>query len=285
MILVSKTQTEDFAEQGYIVIKGFYDCNREIEPIQYGIWKILGILFKKYGIPIEQKTFDPKTFDYGYQQLIATNRKYGSEVYDAVKQIPAFMRLVSLEKNDRIFSQLRGTDMPAIAAAGYGIRIDNPHEEKYRSLWHYEYRDQLRSIDGIVFWSPLVHVTSDLGPVQICPKSHQDGLRRSYLQDPENPEKTGVYAMRLEAEATLIENYGVVAPLSEPGDLVLMDFLTLHSSGINIGKRSRWSMQFRYFSFDHPSGLSISWRGCVANGAQLKDVHPELVIDNRLVLN
>ncbi|MEE3719330.1 phytanoyl-CoA dioxygenase family protein [Tumidithrix elongata RA019] len=278
--LLTEAQIKDFTNCGYLVIKGFYDRHQEIEPIQYGIWKILGILFEKYNISLDRKNFSPETFDYGYQELIATNRKYGGEVYDAVKQIPAFMRFVSLEKNEQLFSQLRNTDMPAIAAAGYGIRIDNPHEDVYRALLHYEYRDQLRSIDGIVFWSPLVSITPDLGPVQICPKSHQGGLRRSYLRDPENPEKTGAFAMRIENEAALIEQYGFVAPLSEPGDLVLMDFLTLHSSGTNMGNRSRWSMQVRYFNFNHPSGLHINWSGCVANGKQLKDIHPELVIDN-----
>ena len=225
--LLTKEQVTDFNEYGYVVIKGFYNRKLEIEPIQYGIWKILKILFEKYRIEVEAKEFSPDTFDYGYQKLISVNRKYGGEVYDAIKQIPAFMRLISLEKNDQIFMRLRNTDTPAIAAAGYGIRIDNPNEEKYRSLWHYEYRDQLRSIDGIVFWSPLVNLTHEMGPVQICPRSHLGGLRRSYLKDPDNPEKTGAYAMRLENEESLIAQYGTVAPLSEPGDLVLMDFLTL----------------------------------------------------------
>ncbi len=278
--LLTKSQIEDFAEHGYLVIKEFYEYHKQIEPIQYGIWKIIGILLKKYNIGVEQKTFSSDNFDYGYQQLIATDRQYGGELYDAVKQIPAFIRLVSLEKNDQVFSLLRNTDMPAIAAGGYGIRIDNPYEDKYRTLLHYEYRDQLRSIDGIVFWSPLVSITSDLGPIKICPKSHHEGLRRSYLRDPENPEKTGAFAMRLENEAALTEKYGFVAPLSKPGDLILMDFLTLHSSGINIASRSRWSMQFRYFNFNHPSGVNINWSGCVANGTKLKDIHPELVIDN-----
>jgi ectoine hydroxylase-related dioxygenase (phytanoyl-CoA dioxygenase family) len=277
--LLTEKQVADFQEYGYVVIKDFYDRQREIEPIQYGIWKILGILFKKYHIEVEAKNFSPETFDYGYQKLISVNRRYGGEVYDAVKQIPSFMRLISLEKNDQIFTQLRNTNTPAIAAGGYGIRIDNPHEEKYRSLWHYEYRDQLRSIDGIVFWTPLVKLTPEMGPVQICPKSHSGGLRRSYLNDPSNPEKTGVYAMRLENEEALIAQYGTVAPLSEPGDLVLMDFLTLHSSGVNTSARSRWSIQFRYFSFEDPSGISINWTGCVASGTQLKDIHPELVLD------
>jgi len=278
--LLSQEQIEEFNREGVLIIKNFYDLRNEIEPIQYGIWKIISLLIEKYKLPISTKPFSPETFDYGYQELIASNRKYGGVIYDAVKQIPAFMRLFSLQKNEILFSQLRGTDLPGIAALGYGIRIDNPNEEKYRSLWHYEYRDQLRSVDGVVFWSPLVPILEELGPVQISPKSHKGGLRRSYLKDPENPDKTGAYAMRIENEAEVLKQYGIIAPLSEPGDLILMDFLTLHSSGKNISNRSRWSMQFRYFNFNDPTGIRINWTGCVANGVQLKDVHPELVIEN-----
>jgi Phytanoyl-CoA dioxygenase (PhyH) len=278
--LLTQEQIEEFNREGVLILKNFYDLRNEIEPIQYGIWKIISLLIEKYKLPISTKAFSPETFDYGYQELIASNRKYGGVIYDAVKQIPAFMRLFSLEKNELLFSQLRGTDLPGIAALGYGIRIDNPNEEKYRSLWHYEYRDQLRSVDGVVFWSPLIPILEELGPVQISPKSHKGGLRRSYLKDPENPDKTGAYAMRIENEAELLKQYGIIAPLSEPGDLILMDFLTLHSSGKNISNRSRWSMQFRYFNFYDPTGIKINWTGCVANGVQLKDVHPELVIEN-----
>jgi hypothetical protein len=278
--LLTRQQLDEFNEEGFLIIKGFYDQGADIEPIQHGIWKIIQLLIAKYNIGVSPMPFTPQTFDHGYQELIAANRKYGGQVYDAVKQIPAFVRLVSHQKNELVFSQLRGTDMTGIAGAGYGIRIDNPNEEKFRSLWHYEYRDQLRSIDGVVFWSPLIPILDELGPVHICPKSHKGGLRRSYLRDPEYPEKTGAYAMRIENEAELIKQYGVVAPLSEPGDLVLMDFLTLHSSGKNISNRSRWSMQIRYFNFKDPTGIRINWTGCVMSGVQLKDVHPELIIEN-----
>lgn len=278
--ILSAKLRSDFDRDGYVVIPSFYDYEEDILPIQHGIWRILGILLRKYGVPFKQPDFSGETFDAGYAELIARDRRWGGEVYDAVKQVPAFMRLVSGERNERLFAALRGTESVGIAAGGYGIRIDNPGEEKFRSLWHYEYRDQLRSVDGVVFWTPLVPVTREMGPVQICPGSHVGGLRRSYLRDPEHPEKTGAYAMRVEGEKELIDRYGVVAPTSRPGDLVLMDFLTLHSSGSNVGTRSRWSMQFRLFGFTHPSGIQIKWTGCVANGVQLKDVHPELVIDN-----
>ncbi len=109
---------EEFNEEGLLIIKGFYDLAIEIEPIQYGIWKIIQLLITKYKVGVSPMPFSPQTFDHGYQELIAANRKYGGQVYDAVKQIPAFMRLFSLEKNELLFSQLRGTDMPGITADG-----------------------------------------------------------------------------------------------------------------------------------------------------------------------
>jgi hypothetical protein len=278
-MILTEQQKNEFKDSGLLLIQDFYDVKNDIEPIQYGIWKIIGLLITKYNIPVVQPPFSPETFDFGYRELIALNRSYGGVVYDAVKQIPAFMRLVTNSKNEVLMGELRADSMPGLAAGGYGIRIDNPHEEKFRSLWHYEYRDQLRSTDGVVFWSPLVPITLELGPVQVCPGSHKDGLRRSYLNDPEMAGKPGAYGLKIENEEQIISKYGVVNPLPKPSDLILMDFLTIHSSGKNVGNRSRWSMQFRYFNFNHPSGINIDWKGCVANGVQLKDVHPELIID------
>jgi hypothetical protein len=153
--ILTPAQKQEFDEEGLLIIKNFYDTSTEITPIQFGIWKIIGLIIKKYNLPVQQQAFSPATFDAGYQEIIAINRKIGGEIYDAVKQIPAFMRLVGVSKNEAVYEQLRGEGtFSGVAAAGYGIRIDNPHEEKFRSLWHYEYRDQLRSMDGVVFWSP-----------------------------------------------------------------------------------------------------------------------------------
>jgi hypothetical protein len=275
--MVLNERIKELKENGYVLFENFYSMEHEIEPILFGIWKILGLLLKKYNVQVNQLPFSPDTFDKGYLDLIKQNRKYGGEVYDAIKQIPAFVRLVSAKKNEELFNELRNTKHCGISGQGYGMRIDNPNEEKYRSLWHYEYRDQFRSQDGVVFWAPLVPIIPKIGPVMICPKSHKGGLRRSYLHDPENPDKMGVYGFRLENEETVVKEYGIVEPLSKPGDLLVMDFLTLHSSGHNTSNRARWSMQYRYFNFDHPSGIEISWKG-VSNNLKLEEVHPELVV-------
>ena len=101
--LLDKSQIEEFRQNGALVIPRFYDAQSAIEPIQRGIYEVIGILIRKYALDIDRPAFSPDQFDAGYQKLIAADRAYGGEVYDAVKQIPACMRLVSapLHSNTR----------------------------------------------------------------------------------------------------------------------------------------------------------------------------------------
>ena len=278
---LSTEQIESFQTDGFLVIKGFYDLERDIHPIQEGIYQVIGQVFKRHCLNDTRGNFTYEHFDEGYQDLIKINRTYGSEVYDAIKQIPAFIRLLGIHAHESVFKQLRGTEaVPGIAAGGYGIRIDNPGEARFSAPWHQEYPAQLRSLDGLVYWSPLVELTSEMGPVRLCAGSHLDGAVPVYTRDPQNPEKTGAYALILQDEDNLVARYEQAAPLTGPGDLVIIDFLTLHASGFNAGERSRWTMQFRYFNFNEPVGMRYGWKGSFAAGVDFAQVHPELCLDH-----
>lgn len=273
-------QVAAFRRDGLLVLRGFYDRPREIEPIQRAIYDIIGLVIRKYALPVERPAFHPDTFDAGYQQVIAANRAYGGEVYDAIKHIPAFVRLAASERHERLFCQLRDTDRAGVGVNAFGIRIDNPFEEKFKANWHQEYPTQLWSLDGIVFWTPLVKVERDTGPMDLCPGSHKGGPLPVTLYDKRNPQKSAAYAITIDQEEKHLASFDKVAPLSEPGDLFLMDFCTLHASGANVGKRSRWTMQLRYFNYRDPNAVRIGWRGSFANGPDLlKQMHPELVVE------
>jgi hypothetical protein len=84
--------------------------------------------------------------------------------------------------------------------------------------------------------------------------------------------------LRLDKEEQRLARYDQIAPLSEPGDLILVDFLTLHQSGKNVSDRPRWSMQWRMFNFADPTGVKISWRGSFAVGESFETIMPELVV-------
>ncbi|MBY3062533.1 phytanoyl-CoA dioxygenase family protein [Rhizobium laguerreae] len=273
---ITNSQRADFGTKGYLVMRGFYDPTADIAPIQEGIRQILELICRKHGVDAPtETTHDAMTI--AYPKLIAKNRAWGGEVYDAIKQIPAFMRLVTNITNDEAFKVLRPDSVPGIAAGGYGIRIDNPGEEKFRAQWHQEFPGQLRSVDGVVFWTPLLPVTQDMGPVQIAEGSHAEGLVPVY-EDDAGAGKTGAYALHLDRAEERLSRYKHVAPLTNPGDLVLMDFLTLHQSGHNVSTTPRWSIQFRYFNYLEPVGIRIGWKGSFAAGVKFADVLPELSV-------
>lgn len=268
-------EATQFSRDGYTIIRGFYDRTTQIEPIREGARRIVEALCSKYGVVTSTSTPD-EAMGPGYRALASTNRAWGGEVYDAVKQIPAFMRLVTDAQNDAVFRALRPGSDPGIAAGGYGIRIDNPGEDKFRAPWHQEFPAQLRSPDGIVFWTPLVSIFPEIGPVELAVGSHREGMVPVW-KDGAGVGKAGAYALRLDREAERLARYTQIAPLTEPGDLILMDFMTLHQSGKYISDWSRWSMQWRMFNFADPTGVKLSWRGSFAAGQSFETILPELV--------
>lgn len=275
---LTPTEIDDFHRDGFVLIRGFYDVEAEIWPIQAAIAEIIALVRASNDLSaaVPDSVVD---FDHQFADLIAHDRRLGAVVYDAVKQIPAFVRLVCSQGHEAVYKQLRGSDLVGVAGGGYGIRIDNPGEERFRADWHQEYPAQLRSVDGAVFWSPLVSVEADMGPVRVCVGSQAEGLVPVLTCDPDHPDKAGAYGLTLSDRAERVARYPQIAPLTSPGDLLIMDFLTLHASGHNTSKRSRWSMQSRLFNFREPTGVKHGWKGSYAAGTDFATIHPELVAD------
>ena len=159
--LLTDAQRTRFDQDGLLVLPGFYDRERDIAPVQRGIHAVIGQVMRRHGMHHPRDEQGDDGFDDGYLSLIAADRSRGGEVYDAIKQLPAFVRLLADARHEKLFRELRPGAVPGIAAGGFGIRIDNPGEDRYRALWHQEYPAQLRSIDGLVFWSTLRPVTED----------------------------------------------------------------------------------------------------------------------------
>lgn len=263
-----------FQNDGFVLLPEFYDIENEIAPIQEGIRQIVELSARRHGLKIACDT-PLEAMTTGFMTLIAKDRSIGSEIYDAVKQVLGFMRLVVDRRNEELFRGLRAGSIPGIAAGGYGIRIDNPREGKFRAPWHQEFPAQLRSLDGIVFWSPLLPVAPEMGPVEIARGSHREGIVPVFSESGQNA-REGAYGLRLDDEERRLAAYEKCAPLSKPGDLLLMDFLTLHQSGENLSDRPRWSMQFRYFNFAEPTAIRIGWCGSFAAGVKFSDIIPNL---------
>ena len=263
-----------FERDGYFIIPQFHNLEKEIRPIQYSIYRIINLVANRHRIKLDRQPFDGDNFDNGFLELIKINRTYGAEIYDLVKEIPAFLRLICTPASEQLFCDLRKTSFAGIGTASYGIRIDNPKEEKYRSQWHQEFLFQPQSIDGLVFWTPLIEITPEIGPVIICSGSHKNGLCK-YTKNDKYSNKSGPYKISIQQEESVVAQFKKIAPLSKPGDLIVMDFLTIHQSGFNISNRARWSVQSRFFNFMDPIGMQIGWKGSVTSGVNIEEIFPE----------
>ena len=275
--MISSIQLEKFDEDGFLIIENFYDLDY-ITEIRQTIHQIIDIVIDHYALDIEKVRFCPDSFDDMYLKLLSIDRRYGSIIYDAVKQIPAFNRLVNCEINQNLFSSLRDKSLPSVAASGHGIRINNPNEEKYLAHWHQEYPAQLRSVNGLVFWSPLYDLALENGPVVVAKGSHKRGLLPVYFDG----ESEDAYALKIDGISMLLEQYDQVQPTLRAGDVLVMDFCTLHKSGKNYSNRALWSMQFRWYDMLEKTGINNNWEGSFAAGSKFQDLHPELLVKKRI---
>lgn len=245
---------------GFLVLPGFYDLAGDIDPIRRGIHDIIGLVALEGGIELDRRPYSAESFDDGYLHLRALDLSMAAAVYDAVKQLAPFVRLVGSARNEAVFTALRSTGVVGVAGGGSGIRIDTPDDDRYAAWWHQEYPAQLRSRDGVVFWSPLRSLTPSLGPVELLTGSHAEGVLEVEKSDG-GVGRTGAYAMRLAQEGAVVDRHRRAAPLAQAGDLVLIDFLTVHRSGRNQSDVARWTMQLRYFNFEEATGRSLGWIG------------------------
>ncbi len=283
--ILSPQQVAQFEADGFLLVKNYYDRDSEILPIQKGIYDVIRLIAEDHAPDLEMPPFSSATFDVGYHKLIALDRRLGGMVYDAVKQLPAFMRLLASEKHEAVVRELRRSSVPGIAAGGYGMRIDNPGESRFNSIWHNDYFSQLRSRSGLVFWASLVDLAPEMGPVILCKGSHREPLIRFRQVLPNQKLEGGSYqelsnSFYIHDLDRLISQYEQVTPVPEAGDLLLIDFMTIHTSGENVSNRSRWTMQMRWFSFDEESGRKIRWVGSFAAGTDFRTIHPEMVVND-----
>lgn len=263
----SKSIQNQFQVDGFLLLKGFYP-ESYIDQIVSDVKNITRVVSEN----TSGDDISGLSLPEHLSRLSNKNRPLISTIYDAAKMLPSVHRVINHPKNFELFNSLRPNSMPGIATNGHGIRIDLPNEERFSAPWHQEFPNQFRSLDGLVFWTPLMRLSQDLGPVHILPGSHQHGVFDVELASDDI--KSGAYAMNIKDIQTIISasEREVISPICEKGDLIIINFLTLHKSGQNISDRARMSLQFRLFNFLDPIGKEINWSGSYASGRDFSSV-------------
>jgi len=263
-------ETDFFRKYGYLYVEDFYDYETEIHPIRENIFRLIGMISEQKGVSVAHRRFDEEDFDQGLSCLIRDFRPSVGTLYDAVKKLPNYIRLAASSKHDSYARLLLGSDFVGFANRGYGIRMDNPGEDHYRTQLHQDYVSQLCSQNSIVFWSPLRDVVADMGPLVFYPESHRSGVF------PILKIGGGSQGLVIDGAESVVSQFPRLNPEVPAGDCILMHALLLHESGLNRSTRTRWSMISRYFDFTDATGRSINWKGGLQEGHAFETVHPEL---------
>ena len=190
-------------------------------------------------------------------------------MYDAVKKLAPYVRLACSEKNELLSCNVLKTKTIGFHHRGYGMRMDHPNRDETLTQWHQDYVSNLCSMKGIVFWSPLRFTSLEIGPVEICVGSHKEGVFKILKNG------DGSYGLKIKNEQNIITKFRSVIPEVYPGDLVIIDYLTVHRSSPNRSKFTRWAMISRYFDFLDQTGISYGWKGGLQEGNSFERIHPD----------
>jgi hypothetical protein len=259
-----------FREHGFLHIAGFYDLEADIDPILGDIRRLIAMISEQHGLGLDAAGAARDDFDLPLVTMVREHRASVGILYDAVKKIQSYVRLACDQRHAELAATLLGTPFPGFANRGYGIRMDHPHEDRFLTQLHQDYVSQMCGPSGVVLWSPLRDVTDDLGPLELFPGSHREGIL------PIRKLGTASQDYIIACEADVLARYPVIRPLPRVGDLLVADFLLLHRSGPNRSGRTRWAMLSRYFDFLDPTARRNGWHGGIQEGRSFSEAHPDL---------
>ncbi len=118
-----------------------------------------------------------------------------------------------------------------------------------------------------------------MGPVNIAAGSQREGLLGVRCGDPMNRAKDYTGQFEIPNVEALLERYPVVSSETDSGDVVFMDFMTLHQSGFNRSAvRSRVTCQVRFFDMAEPVAVAHDWVGGWQEGGDFTRLHPDKVV-------
>jgi ectoine hydroxylase-related dioxygenase (phytanoyl-CoA dioxygenase family) len=266
---------EKFIDEGYVVIDDFIPPHI-IEEIKLELLELIKLLQLNESIEgfHDIDLSDSTNLDRAFLMLKDFNPELTSKIYSASKKLPSIAKFVSSEIHLALARELIGTKNVAFSERGWGLRIDYPKDTKHSTPLHQDYHTQLGSTDGIVIWVPLTDVEANMGPLIFYPTSDKLGTQKV---------KKIVNAslstdLELDVSNSTLANFSMRQPEVKAGTAVVINYLLLHKSGMNLSNKCRWSILSRWFNFENSEAINRGWHGGIQEGFRFEDVYPELKI-------
>ena len=232
---------EKFRENGYSIAKSIIS-EKEINAVLETIFRI----YFKYNPSSKLRDLqEPWNSDLFHEEIIKFRKsdpKRFSLLYDSTQTSASIMELLTSELIAKYSANLLDTKNNELCITEGMIRMDAPGDKRNIAGWHQEI-SYLRN-NGLVIWIPLSDITPDLGPLQVCPKSHHEGELK-VVQNKNLPDDASTVSVD-EVEPEYIAKYSIMDVEIKKGDVLFFDTELFHRSGVNTSNRMRFSCQVRH---------------------------------------
>lgn len=273
--LTTPEEVDSYRSRGWVILKGFYDPQRDFNSFFSEVHQLLNYLNVDY-CPNHHGP-DPTGSLMAERMLVLQrqDRDALSAVYRNLRHLLSLQHLLLDQRLQSVYRQLE-PQIGMINLCPYtGTRIDIKGEEEYLFGWHQDYHYIQMSEDSVVFWFPFVELDSE-GAVEILERSHLDGVRRATLLDPENRNRNGAKTLSIDNDVA-VERYARAKPKVSVGDVLVFSTLTVHRSIPQRTKPIRVTSQFRLGNFANSSAIKRRWPVGQLEGRFFHDDHRDLV--------
>ncbi len=233
---------EFYKEQGYVLLRNYLNKDL-ITQIYTETRQVFAEQIKR----VLQRTVDiddKKAFEQAMYAFFAKDLQCFMNCGKQVNHLLSLHRFGTDEAFTKVASAL-GLDFPVISNRPT-LLFNSPHLATRKDYWkleaHQDWRPSQGSLDSITAWFPLIDCDTQLGALQVMPKSQYFGLL-----------KTVEYGYYGEINERELKDEDFVQLEFELGDVLFFNALLVHRSGLNSTDDVRWSVQYRYNNINEPT--------------------------------
>jgi len=222
--LFSPSSLQQINQDGFGIIRNFFDAT-ELKPVYDDIKGLAQAFYSHTSLPMPSV---PDTeLDRPLVDLLKTNPKLQSTLYDRLQQMPANLALPSSSKIRQLAGLLFGNH-PYGVWPRLQVRFDLYQDIKNVIEWHHDYLYNQGTKHSWTLWMPLVNIQPEMGLLRIAPRTHT-------VETPFEFTKTGgVNRFDYTLDQSIVDKLEIVMPDHyNAGDLVIFHSLVVHAGAVN----------------------------------------------------
>jgi len=219
----------NFQRDGYVIVKEFI-AKDIVEEIMDDIKSVFKIKFES----------DNFRYENDDASLIEYYQTHQDGFVGCMREIQRLPSIYNFGTRKEVLEMLKkiGLIKPVVSQEPI-VMLNNEKTSRRIGDWktpsHQDWRSRQGSLNSVTCWIGLVDITQEVGPVEIIPGSHFNGLLPTEKDD---------WYMHI-SEKHLEEEDFVPVPINA-GDAIIFSQLLIHRSGTNISNKMRYSLQYRY---------------------------------------